>query len=151
MTIRELITTDLHNAMRSKNELKLRVLRLLLSAIKLGDAEKGVPIDDAVILTLIQKEIKIRQDSIEDAKAAGRLEMVTQNKQETTILETYLPKQLTEEELTSLAKTTIAELKVSSPAEMGKVMKELLPQVQGQAPNSLISQVVRKLLESKTE
>lgn len=149
MTTRELITTDLHNAMRSKDATKLRVLRLLLSAIKLGDAEKGVPIEDSVILNLIQKEIKIRQDSIEDAKAAGRLELVAQNNQETVILETYLPKQLTEEELTALAKQTIAELQVSTPAEMGKVMKELLPKVQGQAPNSLISQVVRYLLESK--
>ena len=149
MTTRELITTDLHNAMRSKDATKLRVLRLLLSAIKLGDAEKGVPIEDSVILTLIQKEIKIRKDSIEDAKAAGRLELVAQNNQETDILETYLPKQLTEAELTALAKQTIAELQVSAPSEIGKVMKELLPKVQGQAPNSLISQVIRNLLESK--
>ncbi|MBP8858152.1 MAG: GatB/YqeY domain-containing protein, partial [Anaerolineaceae bacterium] len=72
MTLREDISLAIQNAMRSKDETRLRVLRLLLSAIKLADAEKGVAVDDAAILTLVQKEIKIRKDSIEGAEAAGR-------------------------------------------------------------------------------
>lgn len=147
MTLREDISLAIQNAMRSKDETRLRVLRLLLSAIKLADAEKGVAVDDAAILTLVQKEIKIRKDSIEGAEAAGRPEMIGQNQQEISILETYLPKQLTENELTSLVTEAIQEAQAASPADMGKVMKLLMPKVQGKAPNAQISQVVRKLLE----
>ena len=147
MSIREEIGTAIQNAMRSKDETKLRVLRLLLSAVKLADAEKGVPIDDAAILTLVQKEIKIRKDSIEGAEAAGRPEMAAQNQQEIIILETYLPMQLDEEELTQLVMEAIHETQAVSPADMGKVMKVLMPRIQGKAPNAQVSQVVRKLLE----
>jgi uncharacterized protein YqeY len=147
MTLREDIGLAIQNAMRSKDETRLRVLRLLLSAIKLADTEKGVAVDDAVILTLVQKEIKIRKDSIEGAEAAGRPEMVAQNQQEIIILESYLPRQLTEEELASLAAEAIQEAQASSPADMGKVMKLLMPRVQGKSPNAQVSQVVRKLLE----
>ena len=147
MTLREEISLAIQNAMRSKDETRLRVLRLLLSAIKLADAEKGVAVDDTTILALVQKEIKIRKDSIERAEAAGRPEMIGQNQQEISILETYLPKQLTENELTSLVTEAIQEAQASSPADMGKVMKLLMPKVQGKAPNAQISQVVRKLLE----
>ncbi len=147
MTLREEISLAIQNAMRSKDETRLRVLRLLLSAIKLADAEKGVAVDDTTILALVQKEIKIRKDSIEGAEAAGRPEMIGQNQQEISILETYLPKQLTENELTSLVTEAIQEAQAASPADMGKVMKLLMPKVQGKAPNAQISQVVRKLLE----
>lgn len=147
MTLREDIGIAIQNALRSKDETMLRVLRLLLSAVKLADTEKGVPIDKAAILTLVQKEIKIRKDSIEGAEAAGRLELVEQNRQEIGILETYLPRQLTEEELTSLAAEAIQEAQAASPADMGKVMKLLMPRLQGKAPNAQVSQVVRKLLE----
>jgi uncharacterized protein YqeY len=147
MSIREEIGTAIQNAMRSKDETKLRVLRLLLSAVKLADAEKGVPIDDAAILTLVQKEVKIRKDSIEGAEAAGRPEMATQNQQEIIILESYLPRQLTEEELNQLVTEAIHETQAVSPADMGKVMKVLMPRVQGKAPNAQVSLFVRKLLE----
>ena len=147
MSIREEIGTAIQNAMRSKDETKLRVLRLLLSAVKLADAEKGVPIDDAAILTLVQKEIKIRKDSIEGAEAAGRPEMAAQDQQEILILESYLPRQLEEEELTKLVMEAIQETQAVSPSDMGKVMKVLMPRIQGKAPNAQVSQVVRKLLE----
>jgi uncharacterized protein YqeY len=147
MSLRDEVSTAIQNAMRRKDETKLRVLRLLLSAIKLADAEKGLAVDDAVILTLVQKEIKIRKDSIEGAQAAGRPEMVEQNQQEIVILEAYLPKQLTEEELTQLVADAIREVQAETPADMGKVMKVLMPKVQGKAPNAQVSQAVRKLLE----
>jgi len=147
MSLREEIGTAIQNAMRLKDETKLRVLRLLLSAIKLADSEKGIAIDDAAILNLVQKEIKIRKDSIEGAEAAGRPEMIAQNQQEILILETYLPEQLTDEELTQLVADAINEAHAESPADMGKVMKVLMPRVQGKAPNAQVSQVVRKLLE----
>jgi uncharacterized protein YqeY len=149
MSLRKTIEQDIQNAMRSKDEMKLRVLRLILSAIKLGDAEKGIPIEDAAILTIIQKEEKIRLDSIKDAEVAGRLDMIEQNKQEITILKSYLPKQLSEEELIPLVKAAIQEVQASSAADMGRVMKVLLPRVQGQAPNALISQTVKRVLETK--
>ncbi len=149
MSLRNIIETDIQNSMRSRDEMKLRVLRLILSAIKLGDAEKGIPIEDAAILTIIQKEVKIRLDSIKDYEAAGRLDLVEQNKQEIPILESYLPKQLSEEELIPLVKAAMQEVQASSAADMGKVMKVLLPRVQGRASNALISQTVKRLLETK--
>lgn len=149
MSLRNIIETDIQNSMRSRDEMKLRVLRLILSAIKLGDAEKGIPIEDAAILTIIQKEVKIRLDSIKDYEAAGRLDLVEQNKREIPILESYLPKQLSEEELIPLVKAAMQEVQASGVADMGKVMKVLLPRVQGRAPNALISQTVKRLLETK--
>ncbi len=94
MPIRKDIENAIHDAMRNRDESKLRVLRLLLSAIKMADVEKGIPIDDATILSLVQKEIKIRLDSIKDAESAGRVQMIEQNQQEAKLLESYLPKQL---------------------------------------------------------
>ncbi len=148
MPIRDQIMNSIHDAMRNKDETRLRVLRLLLGEIKLKDAEKGIKTEDSAILLLVQKEIKIREDSISDNKTAGKSEQISILNQEISILQGYLPKQLSKEELTDLTKKVINSLNASGPADMGKVMKALLPEVQGKASNSEISQVVRTLLET---
>jgi hypothetical protein len=107
---------------------------------------KGAPLDDAAVLSILQKEIKSRQESIEEAERAGRADLAQASQAEISVLEAYLPKQLSNEELEALARQVIAEVGATSQREMGLVMKTLVPRLQGRASGDQTSQVVRKLL-----
>jgi uncharacterized protein YqeY len=146
-TLKSKLESDLLGAMRSSNDIQRRTLRMVIAAIKLAQVDKGGPLDDNSILAIIQKEIKSRHESIEDAQKANRPDLVQAYEAEISVLESYLPKQLTPDELTLIAQSVITETDASSPADMGKVMKVLLPRVQGQAPGNLVSQIVRQLLQ----
>jgi hypothetical protein len=146
MSIRNRIQTDLTAAMRSGDNLRKRTLRMALAAIKLADIEKGVPLDDPAIVSVIQKEIKSHRESIADAERAGRPDLVAEADAEIGVLESYLPSQLSPAELEALARSAIAEVGATSQKEMGQVMKALMPRLQGQAEGSQVSQLVRRLL-----
>jgi uncharacterized protein YqeY len=146
MSFRDQIQADLTAAIRSSDGLRKRTLRMALSAVKLADVEKGVRLDDAAILSVIQKEIKSRRESIVDAERAARKDLIAEAEAEIGVLESYLPRQLSEAELEALARTAIAEVGATSPKEMGQVMKVLMPRLQGQADGAQASQVVRRLL-----
>jgi hypothetical protein len=120
---------------------------MILTSIKLLEVEKRIKLlDESTILSIIQKEIKIRKEAIQDAKNANRLELVQDNLDEIAVLEEYLPKQLTEVEISEIAKSVINDVQAKNVADMGKVMKELIPRIQGRASNDMISLIVRKLL-----
>jgi len=148
MTTKEKLEQNLKDAMRSNNELNKRVIRLALSTIKLEEVNKGKPLEEADVLNVLQKEIKMRRESIEGAQKANRPDLIPGYQEEIDVLSTYLPKQLTHEELRTLVLEAIRESGAAAPADMGKVRKGLLPRVQGQIPNSEVSQVVRELLSS---
>ena len=148
MTTKEKLEQNLKDAMRSNNELHKRVIRLALSTIKLEEVNKGKPLEEVDVLNVLQKEIKMRRESIDGAQKANRPDLIPGYQEEIEVLSTYLPKQLTQEELRSLVQEAIRESGAAAPADMGKVMKVLLPRVQGQIPNSEVSQVVRELLSS---
>jgi hypothetical protein len=146
MSIKTQIEADIHDAMRSGDALRKNTLRMVLSAIKLAEIDRGVALDEATYVTILQKEIKSRRESIVDAQRAGRPELANEADAEIKIIETYLPAQLDQSELESMAREAIAEVGATSAREMGQVMKVLMPRVQGRAEGSQVSQIVRNLL-----
>lgn len=147
MDLKSTLQSDLKDAMRQKDELRKSTLRMALSAITLAEVEKGAHMDEGAYLAVIQKEIKARKEAIADAERANRPELVTQAEQEIKVLQGYLPAGLSEEELEQMAKAAIAEIGATSIREMGQVMKNLMPKLQGRATGDQASQVVRKLLQ----
>ena len=145
MTIKEKLRNELKDAMRAGDNLRKTTLRMALSAIKLAEVDKG-ELDDSAMLAIIQKEIKSRQETIEDAQRSGHQELAQENQEEIEVLEAYLPKQLSPEELEELARQAIEEVGAASMREMGQVMKILVPRLQGRATGQQASQAVRKLL-----
>ena len=144
--IKTQIENDIKDAMRAKDELRKRTLRMALSAIKLAEVDKGGPLDEQGLYGVIQKEIKSRKESIADAERAGRSDLITETQAEMVILEGYLPKALSPDELEQMAREAIAEAGVNSPQQMGQVMKLLMPRLQGRASGNEASQMVKKLL-----
>jgi uncharacterized protein YqeY len=147
METRMKLETALKDAMRSGDEMRKQNVRMVLSAIKFNEIEKGARLDEAGVIAAVQKEIKSRQEALQDAQKANRTDLVERNRAEIAFLETFLPQQLSEEELAALAREAITEVGASAPADMGKVMKALMPKVQGRATGDQVSQAVRKALQ----
>lgn len=149
MTTKQQLETALLDAMRASDGVAKRTIRMVLTSIKLEEVARLSSLDEAQVATILHKEVKLRREAIEDAKKANRPDLIADNEDEIRVLETFLPKQLSETELNKMAQAVIEEVKAASMADMGKVMKTLLPKIQGQASNELASQVVRQLLTNK--
>ncbi|MGD0708661.1 MAG: GatB/YqeY domain-containing protein [Anaerolineaceae bacterium] len=139
---------SLHDAMKSGDVLRKNTLRLALSSIQLAEVEKHGALDDPTILTILQKEVKMRRETIQDAEKGNRKDIVDEKLAEIKILESFLPKQLSEAEIMELAKKAIQETGAGSVNDSGKVMKVLMPLVAGRAPGDQISKIVRQLLQN---
>jgi len=140
------LQNDLKEAMLSKDSVRKITIRMVLAAIKNAEIDKGQELEDSEILEIIQKEVKSRRETIEDAKRVNRLDIVDENESEIEILDTYLPKQLSTDEINSMARTAIVEVGATSPHDIGQVMKVLMPHVRGQADGKEVNQIVRQLL-----
>lgn len=140
---------DLVTAMKARNDTKKWVVRMLKSAIQLAEVSKGKPLTEEEFLAVVQKEIKTRNEALADAERANRQDLIEAAHAETAILKTYLPAQLSLEELTELVKQSIKEVNASSIKDMGKVMKTLLPKLQGRATNSEASRIVKEELNKE--
>lgn len=138
----------LHKAIREKDEARKTTLRLLMSSIKLAEVSKGEPLSDPDVLAIIQKEIKTRNDTIIDALKAGRNDLVSEAENEIKILEEYLPKQVSYQELLFIAGQVIQEVDARSMKDMGKVIKILIDRLAGKASNQDASKAVRELLQA---
>lgn len=136
----------LKDSMRAGDDVKKSTLRMVLSAIRLAEIEKGKPLDEPGLLAVLQKEVKSRRESIADAQRANRPDLILGAEAEIAVLEGFLPKALTAEELEALVHEAIAEAGATSPREMGQVMKLLVPRLQGRVPGDQASQAVRRLL-----
>jgi len=147
MPVKQQLETALHEAMKSGNDLYKRTIRMALAAIKLAEVEQRGALDDAVVITLLQKEIKSRREAIQDAEKAQRPDLIAASQQEIGVLETFLPQAMPEEELKALIQAAIQEVGASAPGDMGKVMKAVLPRVQGRAANDQVSKLVKTLLQ----
>ena len=146
-TLKERLTADLKDAMKAKDELTLSVVRMLKSAVKYKEVEPGASeLDDAGIQQVIATLIKQRRDSVEQFKAGGRPELAEKEEQEISVLQRYLPQQLTPAELTAAVQAAIAEVGAKSPKDMGAVMKNVNPKVQGKAEGKAISEEVKAQL-----
>jgi hypothetical protein len=148
MSLRDQLTGDLKTALKSSDETRKGTLRLLLAALKQAEIDKrpAGALDEGEVLAVIQKEAKSRRESIADAQRANRADLVAMNETELHVIESYLPKQFTREELVELARAAIAETGAGGPQQMGAVMKLLTPRTKGRADGKLVSDVVRELL-----
>lgn len=163
MALKERIQADLADAMRNKQETRKTALRMLIAAIRnaeirtapagvtdaqLAEMAKLPPLvlEDGEVLSIIQKQLKQRRDSIDQFEKAHRDDLAAKEQAEAEILETYLPQQATAEEIAEAAARVIAETGASGPREMGKVMPVLTKQFAGRADGRLINETVRRLL-----
>lgn len=147
MELRKQLENVLYQSMKDHDEITKNTVRLILSAIKLGEIEKGHSFTDADILTIVQKEQKIRLESIEEYIKGGRTDLVEKASAENEILAQFLPKQLSDEELLKEVQAAVLEVAAQSPSDMGKVMKVLIPRLQGKVSSERISSTVKSLLQ----
>jgi uncharacterized protein len=147
MSLQERLALELKAAMLAKDADRLSTLRLLKSAIGYVQLEsKSEVFSDPEFIAVVQKELKKRRDSIEQFEKGGRLELASKEKNEVSILETFLPQPLSQVELEDLIKTTIQELGASTKKDMGSVIKAVQAKVAGRADGRTISGAVGKLL-----
>jgi len=146
MVTKQALEQELHQAMRSGDNLRKRTLRMALSSIKLAEVEARGPLDAAALEAVLRKEIKTRQESISDAETAGRSDLAEQAHAELRLLEGYLPPPLGLADLEQLARQAIAETGAADASQFGAVMKVLMPRVQGRADGKRVAEVVRSLL-----
>jgi uncharacterized protein len=148
MSLLEQIDREIKDAMRQKDSLRLDTLRMLKSELNYYAIDKKLSAPaDADVITVIQKAVKKRKDAIEGFEKGGRTESAAKEKAEMAILAAYLPQQMSREELEQLVKSVIAELGASSKADMGKVMKAVIPRAAGRADGKMVSEVVGSLLK----
>jgi uncharacterized protein YqeY len=140
------IQAALKEAMVSKDNNRRDVIRTLLSAIKQVEIDTQKDLAPEDITAILQKEAKKRRESIEEMDKAGRAELANQEKFELGLIETFLPRQLSRDEIAVLAKEAIAQTGVTSAKEMGKLMAALMPKVKGLADGKLVNEVIRELL-----
>lgn len=146
MTLSERINNDLKEAMKSKDSFRLSVIRMVKGAMQLAKPNPREELTDDDVITVISKQIKMRNDSIKEFEAACRSDLVEQNKKEIEILNTYMPKQLSEEELTEIIDKVFEEVKPTSQKDMGLIMKNISPLVKGKADMSLVNKLVKERL-----
>lgn len=155
MSIKTQLNDSMKEAMKSGDEVRKRTVRMVLAAVKQAEVDKRsnpadqrVELDDTAVMNILQKEVKNRRESLEEAKKANRTDLVEANEAEINILQAFLPKAMPAEALRALVQAAIAETGASSPSDMGKVMKAVMPKVAGRAPNDMVSATVRELLQT---
>ena len=150
MSLDEKLGEDLKTSMKAGDTLKLGVLRLLKTRVKEASVEKRDSLSDDEIYRIIMSEAKKRREAIELFEQGGRGDLAVREKQEIEILEAYLPPKLTDEELKALVAEAITEVEAKDPRDMGKVMKVLMPKVNGRSDGSTVSKLVKDLLAGGT-
>ena len=151
MTLQERVDSDLKEAMRARDAMKLGVLRMLKSALKyaaIAKSDAESELSDAEAVQVIRKQAKQRQDSIESFEKGGRAELADKEKEELAILNSYLPQAMSPEELAKAVRETIAEVGATSRTQMGAVMKALQGKIGGRADGKTLSGEVQKQLAS---
>lgn len=149
MSIKLQLNESMKDAMKSGDEVRKRTIRMVLAAIKQAEVDRRTELDDAAVTSILQKEVKNRRESMEEAKKANRTDLLEANQAEIDVLQVFLPQAMPAEELRALVQEAIAETGASSPADMGKVMKTVMPKVAGRAPNDMVSATVRELLQKQ--
>lgn len=150
MSLKETIESELLKAIRAGDETRKTALRAVIAGIKLAVVERrNEPFTDEDVLAVVRREIKSQRESIADAQKANRADLVQDSEALIAVLESYLPKQLSREEVLAQARAAIAEVGAAGPADMGKVMKVLQPRLKGLADGKLVSDMVKELLAGK--
>lgn len=146
MSIKDTLNEKLKDAMKNHDEDGKRVCRMVLSSIKFAEKTGGKELDDAEVTQILQKELKVRKETLAEALKAGRESAAAEAQKDIDLIEPLLPKQISEDELKAVISQVISEIGASSPADMGKVMKAVMPKLKGLAASDLISKTVKELL-----
>lgn len=146
MNLEEKLKQDIVKALKEKQKVKLTVLRMVKGAVDLEYINTKKEITDDTVITVINKQIKMRNDSIEEFKKANRNDLVEATQEEVNILMEYLPEQLTNEELDELLTEVFDEVKPESAKDMGKIMQKITPLVKGKADMKLVSEKIKDRL-----
>jgi len=146
MSIKDDLKNALGVAMKTKDDVSKRSLRLALSAIKLAEVAKGEALEDMKIFNILQKEVKTKEETIAEATKAERSEMIAPLLEEIEVLKRFLPAELSDMELTEFIDKAITEQKATSIKQMGLVMKTVIIQVEGKASNDRISKIIKSKL-----
>jgi hypothetical protein len=144
--LRRSLNDDLKQAMKSGDTVKRNTIRLLISSINNAEIAKQAALDKGDILGVIAKEVKRHQESIDAFKLGNRPDLVDKETAEMAILQGYLPKQMTHDEVVAAAREVIAAVGAQGPGDKGKVMKELMPRLKGMADGKEVNEVVTELL-----
>ncbi len=147
MLLEEKINSDYILAMKSRDKVKSATLNFLKSQLKYSHIEKKTEkLEDADVVIVIKKQIKQRQDSIEQFKLGNRIDLMDKEQAELDVLKSYLPQEMPEAEVRKIVEESIKESQAASIKDMGKVMKVIMPKVAGKADNKLVSDLVKELL-----
>lgn len=147
MDIKTQLNESMKDAMKSGDAVRKNTIRMALAAIKQVEVDKRISLDDTAVMSLLQKEIKNRREALEEAKKANRPDLASANEAEIAVLEAFLPKAMSAEELRALVQAAISETGAASASDMGKVMKVVMPKTAGRAPGDAVSAMVRELLQ----
>lgn len=147
ISLKDRITEDMKSAMKARESERLSAIRLLLAAIKQREVDERITLDDVGVMVVVDKLIKQRRDSISQYEQAGRDDLAAAERAEIDVLTPYLPAQLSADEVAAAVKAAIAQTGASSPADMGKVMGLLKPQLAGKTDLSAVSQQVKAALQ----
>jgi hypothetical protein len=148
MKLRETILSDLKEAMKSKDPLKVDTLRLIVSEIKNREIDLHEELKDEAITSILTTQIKKRKEAAGMFEKGGRTDLKEKEEKEMTIIQVYLPEQVSEEELRQRIQAVIAETGAQSPKDMGKIMKVVVPEFKGKAEGDQIRSIVTELLAS---
>ena len=144
--LKEKLMDDLKNSMKEKNEIRKNTVQMVRAAILQVEKDKGITVEDDKIIEIIAKEVKTKKDALVDFERAAREDLINQTNQEIAILQEYLPKQLSKEEITDIVKQIISEIGATSIKDMGNVMKEAKGKIGAGADGRTINEVVKELL-----
>ena len=147
MDTKEKLELALKDAMKAGDDVRKRTIRMVVAAVRQIEIDRQTKLDEDAVLAVIQKEIKTRRDDVEEARRANRADIIADTEAEIAVLHGYLPQALTAEELNALVREAISEAGAATPADMGKVMKVLMPKVGARAPGSQVSAAVREQLQ----
>ena len=146
MTLKDRITEDMKTAMRAKDAARLSTIRLLLAGIKQREVDERITLDDVQVVSVLDKLIKQRKDSIAAFAQAGRTDLVDKETAEMIVLQGYLPQRLSADEVAAEVKRIVGELGASGPGDMGKVMAAVKAQLAGKADMGMVSAAVKAAL-----
>lgn len=146
MSIKNDLQEALKLALKSGQDLRKTTVRMALASIKNAEVEARGELEEDLVLNLLQKEVKARQETIEAAKQAKRPDLISKAEEEIAILGEFLPQPLSQEELRALVEDAIAESGASTMADIGRVMGVLMPKIRGKADGKEANQIVRELL-----
>ncbi len=146
MSISVRLSNDQKKFLKSGDSAKLSVVRMIRAAVKNREIEKGASLDDQEVYGILMSLVRQGRDSIEQFSKGGRKDLADKETEELSLVQSYLPQQLAEEEISSIIKSAIEEVKPGGPGDIGKVMKAVMPKVKGRADGRLVSELVNKAL-----